>query len=95
MVEADSQLASRIHIRNIQCVWAHIYVVHWHTVAALNSYSPYFPQILGYMVTYVELKSCHYIMVEVDSNLKLLLAAILDMIYTAFEHIDMLPIGIQ
>ena len=33
-------------------------------------------------------------MVEADSHLKPLLASILD-IYKVFEHIDMLPIGIQ
>jgi hypothetical protein len=33
-------------------------------------------------------------MVEADSHLKLLPTSILD-IYKIFEHIDMLPIGIQ
>ncbi len=34
-----------------------------------------------------------YVMVEVDSHLKLLPTSILDM-YKVFENIDMLPIGI-
>ena len=31
--------ASRIHIRQIQSVWAHWYAVHWNTVAALHRYT--------------------------------------------------------
>ncbi len=42
----------------------------------------------------MELKSCHYIMVEADSHLKLLPTSILD-IYKVFEHIDVLSIGIR
>ncbi len=38
----------------------------------------------------VESKWCHYIMVEVDSHLKLLPSSTL-YIYKVFEHIDMLP----
>ncbi len=33
------QTASLIHIRHIQSVWAHWYVVHGHTVAALHSHT--------------------------------------------------------
>jgi hypothetical protein len=42
----------------------------------------------------VESKWCHYVMVEADSNLKLLPASILD-IYKVIEHIDMLSMGIK
>jgi hypothetical protein len=41
-----------------------------------------------------ELKCCHYVMVEADNHLKLLLSSILD-IFKVFEHIDMPSIGIQ
>ncbi len=41
----------------------------------------------------VESKRCHDVMFEADSNLKLILASILD-IYKVFQHIDMLSIGI-
>ena len=43
--------------------------------------------------SHVESKWCNYVMVEADSNLKLLPASILDM-YKVFDHIDMLSIGI-
>ncbi len=33
------QTASHIHIRHLQSVWAHWYAVHWHTVAALHSFT--------------------------------------------------------
>ena len=33
------QSASPIHIRHIKSVWAHWYVVHWHTISALCSYT--------------------------------------------------------
>ncbi len=42
----------------------------------------------------MELKLCHYVMVEADSHLKLLPTPTLG-IYKVFEHIDMLSIGIQ
>ncbi len=41
----------------------------------------------------VELKWCHYIMVEADSQLKLLPASTIDK-YKVFKHIDMLSMGI-
>jgi hypothetical protein len=41
----------------------------------------------------VESKQCHDIIVEADSHLKLILASLLD-INKAFQHIDMLSIGI-
>jgi hypothetical protein len=47
--------------------------------------------MLGFWVTYVDSKRCHYVMVEADSHLKLFPASILD-IYTVSEHIDMLSI---
>jgi hypothetical protein len=72
------QTASRIHIRHIQSVWAHWYVVHKHTVAALHSQTTYFlAQMLGVWVT-CESKWWRYIMVEADSHRKLLHASILD-----------------
>jgi hypothetical protein len=37
---------------------------------------------------------CHYFMVEADSHIKLLPASILD-IYKAFEHIDVLSLGVR
>ncbi len=42
----------------------------------------------------MESKSCHSVMVEADSHLKLCPPSILD-IYKVFEHIDMLCVGIQ
>ena len=42
---------------------------------------------------HVESKCCHYIMVEADCCLELLLASISDF-YNEFELIDMLSIGI-
>ena len=42
MVEGDSHLkllASRIHIRHIQSVWAHWYAVHRHMLWVLHSYT--------------------------------------------------------
>jgi hypothetical protein len=42
----------------------------------------------------VDSKWCHYAMFMADGHLKLLPVSILD-IYTVFEHIDMMSIGIQ
>ncbi len=50
-------------------------------------------QILGFWGT-CGVKWCDYVMFEADSHLKLLPTSILDM-YTVFEHIDLLSIGIQ
>ncbi len=36
------QTASHIHIGHIQCVWAHWYAIHGHTISPLHSYPPYF-----------------------------------------------------
>ncbi len=88
------QTASHIYIRCIQRVWAHRYAIHRNKVAALHSNPPYFAQIWGLWVTYVESIWCHYVMVEADNHLKLLPASILE-IYKVFEHIDMLSIGIR
>jgi hypothetical protein len=44
------QTASHIHITCIQSFWAHWYAVHWHMVAALNSFT-YLAQIWGFWVT--------------------------------------------
>jgi len=86
------QTASRIYIWHIQSV-ADWYAVHRHKVVALHSYPPYLAQIWGLWFTYGESKWSHYVMVEADSHLKLLLASMLT-IYKLFEHIDMLSIGI-
>jgi len=93
-VLGSPQTASSSHIRHIQSVWAHWYAVHWHTVAAWNSYThPTWLRFWGFGLL-VESKWCQYIVVKADSHLKLLSTSILD-IYTVFEHIDMLFIGIQ
>ena len=49
-------------------------------------------QIVGFWVTCVVKMMC-FVMVEADSHLKQLPASTLD-IYTVFEHIDMLSMGI-
>ncbi len=87
----------------------HHYLSHWtcnHTWIASNNVIfcmscyyhshliiPYLAQVLGFRVT-CGAEWCHYVMVEADSHLKLLPTSILDM-YKAFEHIDMLSMGIQ
>ncbi len=88
------QTASHIRIRHIRSVWAHwLHAVHWHMVAALHSYTH--PTCLRFWGSgsLVESKWCHYVMVEANSHLKLLLPSILD-INKVFEHIDILSIGI-
>ena len=88
------QTASPIHITHIQRVWAHWYAVHWHTAAALHSYThPSWLRFWG-SGSLMESKWCHYVMVEAEGHLKLLPTSTLD-IYKEFEHIDMLSIGIQ
>ncbi len=70
---------SYIHIRHIQSIWAHWYAVHWHTVAALQSFT--YPTWLRFWGTWslVESKWCIFVMVDADSHLKLLLpTSILD-----------------
>ncbi len=90
-----SQATSCIHMRHIQSVWAHWYAVHWHTAAALLSYTHPTWLRFGGSGSLVEAKWCHYVMVEAEGHLKLLPPSTLD-IYKGFEHIDMLSmIGIQ
>ena len=61
-------------------------------VAALHSYThPNWLRIWG-SGSLVESKRFFYVMVDADSHLKLLL--IILGIYTVFDHIDMLSIGI-
>ena len=88
-----TQTDPTIYLRHFRSVWAHWYAVHWHILAALHSH---LAQILGFWVTYVELKWCDYVMVEADSPFKLLPSSILD-IYKVFKfkHIDMLSINIR
>ena len=83
------QTASCIHIRHIQCVWAHWYAVHWYKVAALHSYTHLTCLRFWGSGSLVESKWCHYVMVEADSHLKLLSVSILD-IFNLAEQIDML-----
>ncbi len=83
------QIASLIHVRHIKSVWAHLYAVHGHMVAALHSYTHTTWLKFGGSESLVESNCCQYILIETDSNLKLLSSSILD-IYKVFEHIDML-----
>ncbi len=80
MVEADGhlKLLPASHIKHIQSVWAHWYVDHWHTVAALHSYAH--PTWLRCWGTWslVDSKWYYYVKVEADSHLKLVPASILD-----------------
>jgi len=88
------QTASPIHIRHIQSDLAHWYAVHRHMVAALHSYThPTWLRFWG-SGSLVESKPCHDVMFEANSNLKLILASILD-IYKVFQDIGMLSIDIQ
>ena len=88
------QTASHIHIRHVQSVWAHWYAVHMHTISALHSYTHPTSWLRFWgSGSLVESTWCDYVMVEADSHLKLLPTSILD-IYTVFEHIDMLSVGI-
>jgi hypothetical protein len=88
------QTAFHIHIRHIKCVWAHSYAVHWHTSAALHSYThPTLLRLWGFG-SLVESTWCHYIKVEAKGHLKLLPLSTLE-ICNVFEHIDMLSIGIH
>ncbi len=72
------QTASDLHIRHIQSICAHWYAVHWHTVAALHSFThPTWVRFWGYG-SLVESKRCIFVMVDSDSHLKLLPTSILD-----------------
>ncbi len=72
-----TQTASPSHLRHIESVWAHCCAVHRHRVAALTVIHPTWLRVWG-SGSFVESKWCHYIMVEADSNLKLLPASIID-----------------
>ncbi len=86
------QTASHIHLRHIQSDWAHWYAINGHTVLALHSYThPTWLTFWG-SGSLVESKWWDCV-VEADGHLELLPTSILD-IYTMFEHIDMLYIGI-
>ena len=62
------QTASHIHIRYIQRVWAHWYAVHWHTSAALHSYTHPTTWLRFWgSVSLVKSKWCHYFTTEADS----------------------------
>ena len=88
------QTASHIHISHIQRVWAHWYTIHWHTAAALHSYThPTWVWLWGSGFCGVTMMSLCYCWGS-DIHLILLLTSILD-IYKVFEHIDMLSIGIH
>ena len=80
-------------ILDIQSVWVHSYAVHRHMVVAFVSYTH--PTWVKFWCSgsLVELKWCHYVMVEASFLIKLLPTSILD-IYKVFAHIDMLSIGI-
>ena len=78
MVEAGSHLKLLLpSIRQIQRVWAHWCVVHWHTVSAYTVLPNTAWLRFGGSGPLVESKwCCHYVMVEGDSHLKLLLSYI-------------------
>ncbi len=88
------QTASHIHIRHIESVLAHWYAVYGHMAVASNSFTQTTWLIFWGSGSLVESKWCHYIIVEADSNLKLLSASTFDT-YKVFEHIDMLFWGIR
>ncbi len=94
IVEADSQLklltTSTIHM---QSVWVHEYAVQGHMAVASNCYTHTTWLRCWGSGSLVESKLCHYVMVEADSNIKLLPTSMLDM-SKVFEHIDMLSMGI-
>ncbi len=88
------QTACCIHIRHIQSVWPHWYAVHGQMAVASNSYThTTWIRFLG-LWSLVESTWCHCVMVETDSQLKLLPTYTLN-IYKVFEHIDILSMGIQ
>jgi hypothetical protein len=89
------QTAVHIHIRHTQSVWAYWYAVHWHIANALHNYTAH-STLLRFWGSelLVESKRFHYIQVEVEGHLILLLLSTLD-IYKVFDHIDILSISIQ
>ena len=82
----QTQTTSWILLRHIQSVWAHWYAGNGHTVAALNRYAHMTWLRFWGSGSYVDLKWCHFVMIDADSYLKMLPASILD-IYKVFEYI--------
>jgi hypothetical protein len=66
----------------------------WAYGSTSNSYTQLTWVIIWGSGSLVESKWCHYVMVEADSQLKLLPTFILD-VYKVFEHIGMLSVGIR
>ncbi len=91
MVEADSHL-KLLSISTWE-IYNMIQHIDWHMAVASNSYTHTTWLICWCSGSLVESKWCHYIMVDADSQLKLLPASIWS-IYKVFEHIDMLSMGI-
>jgi hypothetical protein len=89
MVDADSllKLLYCIHIRQIQCFWAHSYAVHGHMAVASNNYTHTTWVRFWGSGSLVESKWCHYIMVEADSPLKLLPPSTLDIYKVAHWYV--------
>ncbi len=88
-----TQTASFIHIRRFKkCLSTLIYCFWAYSSSLKQLYPHYLGQILVFW-SLVESKWCHYVLVETDSQLKLLPAST-SYIYTVFEHIDMLSMGI-
>jgi hypothetical protein len=87
------QTASHIHIRHIQRIWAHWYVVHGHTVSALHSYTH---------LTWLRFWGSGSL-VESNDDIMSWLRLIANSnffpypywTYRGFENIDMLSVGIK
>ncbi len=95
MVETDSHLKlCPTSILDICKVFEHIAsAIHGHSVSALHSYThPTRLRFWGFG-SLVESTWCDYVMVEVDSHLKLLPTSIFDL-YKVIDHIDILSIDI-
>ena len=68
----------------------------WYTSASLHSYTdPIWLRFWDSFVYLLELKWCHYVLVEANTDRHLMLPPSTLDIYQVFEHIDMLSIGIQ
>ena len=72
------QTACHIHFRHKQSVWTHWYAVHRHMAVAPNSYTQCTWVRFCDPGSLVESTWYHYVMAEADSQLKLLLASILN-----------------
>jgi hypothetical protein len=66
------QTVSCVHIRQMQSVWEHWYAVHGHMAVVSNSYTHLSWVRFWGFCSLVESKWCHCVMVEADSQLKLL-----------------------